>query len=123
MRDGHLKALQGKLELLERLCRALQKERNDLNNRLAVLKKQGDKDEFTPPEAHTHKLLTREEEDKEKDKGAQEDQCLLHHNALENEDIHQNSKLPEMEASSGTETTTAVLNISQHAKTVCEVQD
>lgn len=37
LRDGHLKALQGKLELLERLCRALQKERNDLNNRLSVL--------------------------------------------------------------------------------------
>ncbi|KAF3833285.1 hypothetical protein F7725_026950 [Dissostichus mawsoni] len=37
LRDGHFKALQGKLELLERLCRALQKERNDLNNQLSLL--------------------------------------------------------------------------------------
>lgn len=41
LRDGHFKALQGKLELLERLCRALQKERNDLNNRLSLLQEQG----------------------------------------------------------------------------------
>ncbi|CAL9702177.1 unnamed protein product [Knipowitschia caucasica] len=40
LRDGHFKALQGKLELLERLCRALQKERNDLNNRLGLLQDQ-----------------------------------------------------------------------------------
>lgn len=40
LRDGHFKALQGKLELLERLCRALQKERNDLNNRLSLLQDQ-----------------------------------------------------------------------------------
>ncbi|XP_024138503.1 gamma-taxilin [Oryzias melastigma] len=47
LRDGHFKALQGKLELLERLCRALQKERNDLNNRLSLLQQQGAQ---TPPE-------------------------------------------------------------------------
>lgn len=130
LRDGHLKALQKKLELLEQLCRALQKERNDLNNRLGVLKKQGDKD---TPEAHKAKLLAREEEeeeedddeeDKEKDKGEQEDPCLLQHGALENQDIYQTPKLLEMDASSGIETTaTAVLEINQHAKTVCELQD
>ncbi|XP_056135226.1 gamma-taxilin [Lampris incognitus] len=42
LRDGHFKALQGKLELLERLCRALQKERNDLNNRLSLLKEEAE---------------------------------------------------------------------------------
>ncbi|KAJ3593394.1 hypothetical protein NHX12_005729 [Muraenolepis orangiensis] len=45
--DGHFKALQGKLEQLERLCRALQKERNDLNNRLGVLQEQ---EAAAPPE-------------------------------------------------------------------------
>lgn len=122
LRDGHLKALQKKLELLEQLCRALQKERNDLNNRLGVLKKQGDKDALTPPEAHKAKLLAREEEeeeddddeeDKEKDKEEQEDPCLLQHGALENQDIYQTPKLLEMDASSGIETTTtAVLEIN-----------
>ncbi|XP_077419536.1 gamma-taxilin isoform X3 [Vanacampus margaritifer] len=46
LRDGHFKALQGKLELLERLCRALQKERNDLNNQVSLLQEQGNE----PPE-------------------------------------------------------------------------
>uniref|UniRef100_A0A8C7Y181 Taxilin gamma n=1 Tax=Oryzias sinensis TaxID=183150 RepID=A0A8C7Y181_9TELE len=50
LRDGHFKALQGKLELLERLCRALQKERNDLNNRLSLLQQQDHKGATTPPE-------------------------------------------------------------------------
>lgn len=128
--------MQKKLELLEQLCRALQKERNDLNNRLGVLTKQGDKDALAPPEAHKPKLLAREEEeddddddddneeDKEKDKGEQEEPCLLQHGALENQDIFQTPKLLEMDASSGIRTTaTAVLEISQQAKTVCELQD
>ncbi|XP_057696347.1 gamma-taxilin-like isoform X2 [Corythoichthys intestinalis] len=42
LRDGHFKALQGKLELLERLCRALQKERNDLNNQLSLMQEHSD---------------------------------------------------------------------------------
>ncbi|CAL8404586.1 unnamed protein product [Boreogadus saida] len=51
LRDGHFKALQGKLELLERLCRALQKERNDLNTRIGVLQEeQGGEDVSTLPE-------------------------------------------------------------------------
>lgn len=37
LRDTHYKALQGKLERLEKLCRALQKERNDLNHKLGLL--------------------------------------------------------------------------------------
>lgn len=48
MRDGHFKALQGKLELLERLCRALHKERNDLNNRLGLLQKEGGREVPAP---------------------------------------------------------------------------
>ncbi|KAG7259471.1 hypothetical protein CRUP_003560, partial [Coryphaenoides rupestris] len=52
LRDGHFKALQGKLELLERLCRALQKERNDLNTRLSVHREQGGGEGAEPsPEA------------------------------------------------------------------------
>lgn len=37
MRDKNYKALQGKLERLEKLCRALQRERNDLNQKLRDL--------------------------------------------------------------------------------------
>ncbi|XP_068612203.1 gamma-taxilin [Brachionichthys hirsutus] len=50
LRDGHFKALQGKLELLERLCRALQKERNDLNTQLGLLQEQGGEATAAPPE-------------------------------------------------------------------------
>ncbi|XP_029701961.1 gamma-taxilin [Takifugu rubripes] len=50
LRDGHFKALQGKLELLERLCRALHKERNDLNNRLSLLQKEGGPETPAPSE-------------------------------------------------------------------------
>uniref|UniRef100_A0A8C2WCM1 Taxilin gamma n=1 Tax=Cyclopterus lumpus TaxID=8103 RepID=A0A8C2WCM1_CYCLU len=53
LRDGHFKAMQGKLELLERLCRALQKERNDLNNQLSLLQEPGDKGTAAPPEAQS----------------------------------------------------------------------
>lgn len=34
VRDKNYKALQGKLDRLEKLCRALQRERNDLNQKL-----------------------------------------------------------------------------------------
>lgn len=37
MRDKNYKALQGKLDRLEKLCRALQRERNDLNQKLLAL--------------------------------------------------------------------------------------
>lgn len=122
LRDGHLNAMQKKLELLEQLCRALQKERNDLNNRLGVLQKQDDKDASPPPEPHKHKLLAREEEEEEdeedeeeedqdskKDKGEQEDPSLLQHNELNNEDISQTPKLLEMDTSSGIEATSAAV--------------
>lgn len=42
--------MQGKLELLERLCRVLHKERNDLNNRLGVLQKEGGREVPAPSE-------------------------------------------------------------------------
>lgn len=37
VRDKQYKALQGKLERLEKLCRALQRERNDLSQKLGAL--------------------------------------------------------------------------------------
>lgn len=37
MRDKQYKALQGKLERLEKLCRALQRERNDLSQKIGAL--------------------------------------------------------------------------------------
>lgn len=121
LRDGNLNAMQKKLELLEQLCRALQKERNDLNNRLSVLQKQGDKDALPPREAHKDKLLTREEEedeeeeDSKKDKGESEDQSLLQHSVLNNEDISQTPKLLDMDTSSGIEATAGLEN-SQRRK-------
>lgn len=65
LRDGHFKALQGKLELLERLCRALQKERNDLNNRLSLLQEQGDKGSATSPQAKPREPSAEDGEDSE----------------------------------------------------------
>uniref|UniRef100_A0A672ZA06 Gamma-taxilin-like n=1 Tax=Sphaeramia orbicularis TaxID=375764 RepID=A0A672ZA06_9TELE len=80
LRDGHFKALQGKLELLERLCRALQKERNDLNNRLSLLQEQaGDKGtEDTPPDGQPTGSSTGEEEegDDEEEEEEEEEACV-----------------------------------------------
>ncbi|XP_066561981.1 gamma-taxilin isoform X2 [Amia ocellicauda] len=47
VRDEDYKALQGKLERLEKLCRALQRERNDLNKKMDLL--QGKVSEGTGP--------------------------------------------------------------------------
>lgn len=84
MRDGHFKALQGKLELLERLCRALQKERNDLNNRLSLLQKEGGQEIPAPPEDHPLESSVREEDDKE-----------VFPDGLEMEDVHRTLRPPE----------------------------
>lgn len=129
LRDGHLKALQGKLELLERLCRALQKERNDLNNRLSLRRRQGDKDSFAPPEAHQHEPLAgEEEEEEEEEKGEEEDEgedeCLLQGNELESEGIHQTPSLPKLNTTSGVNpTTTVVSKSSQPAETSSKLED
>ncbi|KAG7221799.1 hypothetical protein INR49_017065, partial [Caranx melampygus] len=97
LRDGHFKALQGKLELLERLCRALQKERNDLNNRLSLLQEQGDKGTTAPLEVQPQG----EGEDEEEGSVQGDDQ--------EAEGIHQAPRPPEVDSSQATtdETTTA----------------
>uniref|UniRef100_A0A6Q2Y6D6 Taxilin gamma n=1 Tax=Esox lucius TaxID=8010 RepID=A0A6Q2Y6D6_ESOLU len=53
LRDKHYKALQGKLERLEKLCRALQKERNDLTTKLGDLQeasKKPEAEETGPPD-------------------------------------------------------------------------
>ncbi|XP_019935505.2 gamma-taxilin-like isoform X2 [Paralichthys olivaceus] len=68
LRDGHFKALQGKLELLERLCRALQKERNDLNNRLSLLQEQEDKGTTAPTEDQRQEPSEEEQGEEEGDK-------------------------------------------------------
>ncbi|KAM6942584.1 gamma-taxilin isoform 1-T1 [Xenentodon cancila] len=80
LRDGHFKALQGKLELLERLCRALQKERNDLNNRLSLLQEQGDKGIMSPPKAQEQDPSAVEEEEVEEE---QKDEDLRQGDKLE----------------------------------------
>ncbi|KAM9860641.1 gamma-taxilin isoform 2-T3 [Aulostomus maculatus] len=95
LRDGHFKALQGKLELLERLCRALQKERNDLNNRLSLLQGQGDKGTPALPEGAPQELLARDEEDEEEDEV--EEGGSAQGDGLETEGIHQAPRPPEDE--------------------------
>lgn len=92
LRDGHFKALQGKLELLERLCRALQKERNDLNNRLSILQEQGQK---APPQPQPQEPQAAEkEEDEEEDDGSAQGEQL----ETEGEDLHQAPRPPELES-------------------------
>ncbi|XP_061612293.1 gamma-taxilin-like [Phyllopteryx taeniolatus] len=97
--DGHYKALQGKLELLERLCRALQKERNDLNNQLSLLQEQGDE----PPE------LAGEEEGGEEEK-------------LETKGINKAPRPPEIRSTLAVESATAVL-ASQPLETKATLAD
>ncbi|XP_026234807.1 gamma-taxilin [Anabas testudineus] len=105
LRDGHFKALQGKLELLERLCRALQKERNDLNNRLSLLQEQGDKDTTAPAEAQPQEPSAGEEDEEEEDDAV----VLAQSDWPETEGIHQAPRPPEPE------TTTAAGTTSQPA--------
>lgn len=92
MRDGHFKALQGKLELLERLCRALQKERNDLNNRLSHLQKEEGQGLPAPSEDHPLESSGREKEDDDED-----DNKDLLPDSWETEDVHQAPRSPEMQ--------------------------
>ncbi|XP_029933278.1 gamma-taxilin isoform X1 [Myripristis murdjan] len=100
LRDGHFKALQGKLELLERLCRALQKERNDLNNRLSLLQERGEEEEGTaPPGAQQHERSEgeaegEEEEDDEQDEEEEQEGSVQE---IEGESIHQATRPPELE--------------------------
>lgn len=121
LRDGHFKALQGKLELLERLCRALQKERNDLNNRLSLLQEQGDKEATAPPEDQPQEPLAGEEEEEDDAKG------LAQSDRPETEAIHQAPRPPETDpplaATDETTTTAAASTSSQPAETATTQQD
>ncbi|XP_051919928.1 gamma-taxilin isoform X1 [Hippocampus zosterae] len=92
LRDGHFKALQGKLELLERLCRALQRERNDLNNQISLLQEQADE----PAELG-------EEEDEGENKKLSRDE------RLETKGINK-AQPAEMESTTACEITTASLS-------------
>ncbi|XP_029281935.1 gamma-taxilin [Cottoperca gobio] len=121
LRDGHFKALQGKLELLERLCRALQKERNDLNNQLSLLQEQEDKEVAAPPKAQPQEPFVGEEADEEKDEEKDEEQG----DGLETEGIHQAHRPPELDSTPATtdKTTTAATTTSQSAETPTSQQD
>ncbi|XP_030579958.1 gamma-taxilin isoform X1 [Archocentrus centrarchus] len=90
LRDGHFKALQGKLELLERLCRALQKERNDLNNRLSLLQEQGDKGSAAPPQAKPREAPAEEDEEEE------DSEDLAQGDGLETGDVQEAPRPPEL---------------------------
>uniref|UniRef100_A0A1A7XL09 Taxilin gamma n=3 Tax=Iconisemion striatum TaxID=60296 RepID=A0A1A7XL09_9TELE len=92
LRDSHFKALQGKLELLERLCRALQKERNDLSNRLGLLQEQGDKGNPLPSDQQQEPSAMDQQEEQEDDSEDSE-----HSEELETGGLHEAPKLSEME--------------------------
>ncbi|XP_049575123.1 gamma-taxilin isoform X3 [Syngnathus scovelli] len=104
LQDGHFKALQGKLELLERLCRALQKERNDLNNELSLLQEQG----CEPP-------------DLPGDEGEEEDEKLAWEKRLETKEINK-TQPHEVASTESLESTTALLS-SQPFETKARLQD
>ncbi|MED6280123.1 hypothetical protein CHARACLAT_007639 [Characodon lateralis] len=110
LRDGHFKALQGKLELLERLCRALHKERNDLSNQLSLFQEQGDKGMASLGPDQQHEPLPMEEEDENdsEDSGHEEEQ--------ETGGIHQGVGLPGEEATqNAADKTTTAITTSSHA--------
>ncbi|KAK9542517.1 hypothetical protein VZT92_000373 [Zoarces viviparus] len=96
LRDGHFKALQGKLELLERLCRALQKERNDLNNQLGLLQEQEDKGTTAPPEAQPQEPAAGQE-DKEEEEDVEGVEGSAQNDEPETGDVHQASRPPELD--------------------------
>ncbi|XP_061819834.2 gamma-taxilin isoform X3 [Nerophis lumbriciformis] len=96
--DGHFKALHGKLELLERLCRALQKERNDLNNRLCLLQEQGNEGNLAPAEALPTALLTGEDDVQVVDKKENEQLTQGKH-------VHEAPRPPEVKGTPSPETT------------------
>ncbi|XP_047435896.1 gamma-taxilin isoform X2 [Mugil cephalus] len=105
LRDGHFKALQGKLELLERLCRALQKERNDLNNRLSLLQDQGDKGKDAPPEVQPQEPPAEQEQEEVDNEEEEEDsEDWPQGDGLETGSIHQAPRPPEDAATAATPT-------------------
>ncbi|XP_023132540.1 gamma-taxilin [Amphiprion ocellaris] len=110
LRDGHFKALQGKLELLERLCRALQKERNDLNNRLSLFQEQGDKGSAATPETQPQEPSAGEEEEEVEDADSEDS---AQDDGLETQGVHQASRPSEMDLTD--KTTTAVPTSTQPA--------
>ncbi|KAM8762047.1 gamma-taxilin isoform 1-T5 [Acanthopagrus schlegelii] len=133
LRDGHFKALQGKLELLERLCRALQKERNDLNNRLSLLQEQGDKGTAAPAEAEPQEASAgeedvdeeEEEEEDDDDEEEEEEEGLPQGDSLKTESIHQASRLSEEGPTPAAtdKPTTAMMTTNQPAETPPTQQD
>lgn len=129
LRDGHFKALQGKLELLERLCRALQKERNDLNNRLSLLQEQGDKE--TPgaadtPAAPQQELSVEEQQQQGVEAGGVAEENPTQSDRQETESVHQAPRPPEGDSSTtatDNTTTAETTTASQPEETPTAPQD
>uniref|UniRef100_A0A4W5MH36 Taxilin gamma n=1 Tax=Hucho hucho TaxID=62062 RepID=A0A4W5MH36_9TELE len=61
LRDKHYKGLHGKLECLEKLCRALQKERDDLTTKLGDLQSTTEEEETGPPDTQPSQESTQDE--------------------------------------------------------------
>lgn len=101
---------------MERLCRALQKERNDLNNQLGLLQEQGDKD-ITALEDQPQRPPARQEEGHGVKGLAQTD-------GLEKEQVDQAPRLSKLDSSLATaEKNTVVMVISKSAEMVNTQQD
>ncbi|XP_013868634.1 gamma-taxilin [Austrofundulus limnaeus] len=99
LRDGHFKALQKKLELLERLCRALQKERNDLSNQLCLLQEPGDEGTPAAPTQQQQKPSAMEEEEEEDEEEKADSEDSAESEELETGGVHEAQRLPETEPS------------------------
>ncbi|GLD66990.1 gamma-taxilin-like protein [Lates japonicus] len=126
LRDGHFKALQGKLELLQRLCRALQKERNDLNNRLSLLQEEGDKGTTSPPEAQRQEPSEEEVEGEGEEEEDEDEEGSAQGDGQETEGIHQAPRPPELDSSPAathTTTTATMTTSNQPAETPTTQQD
>ncbi|XP_041825770.1 gamma-taxilin isoform X2 [Melanotaenia boesemani] len=126
LRDGHFKALQGKLELLERLCRALQKERNDLNNHLSLLQEQGDKGTTSAPTAQEQQpsALEVEEDDDYEEEQERNSEDLVQGEKLETGGIQKGPGQPNMDPTqAATDETTTAPPTSPLAETTPAQQD
>nr|XP_046190254.1 alpha-taxilin-like [Oncorhynchus gorbuscha] len=61
LRDKHYKGLHGKLECLEKLCQALQKERDDLTTKLGDLQSTTEEEGTGPPDPQPSQESTQDE--------------------------------------------------------------
>lgn len=108
------------------MCRALQKERNDLNNRLSLLQEQGDKGKDAPPEAQPQDPSAEQEEvdnDEEEEEEEEDSEDSAQGDGLETGSIHQAPRPPEVEPALAATDTATMLPASQPVESPTTHQD